>query len=183
MSTLSNEINPYAPPSADSDVAGEAVDGTELFRATRGQRFVAALLDGILYIPFIGVAMFFLFNDLQSGTEKEMAALKMQAFVLPLAALQWYLIVRTGQTLGKRWTRLKILRTDGRPVDFVSGVLLRNWVLYLVPMILSILVSGSEQVTSLVSLVDVLMIFGAAHRCLHDYIAGTMVVQLPGSSV
>jgi hypothetical protein len=50
--------------------------------------------------------------------------------VLSIAALwayQWYLLSTTGQTLGKRWSGIRIVKVDGSPLTFVSAVLVRSW--------------------------------------------------------
>jgi uncharacterized RDD family membrane protein YckC len=92
--------------------------------------------------------------------------------VLAFSIYQWYLIATTGQTLAKRWLGIMIVRTDGSPCGFVNGVLLRNWVIY-------VLLSFLPFVNYLVWLIDALMIFGDERRCLHDHIAGTRVVVAP----
>jgi len=45
-----------------------------------------------------------------------------------LTGYNWYLITVRGQTIGKRWMKVKIVKEDGKPVDFVRGVILRNWI-------------------------------------------------------
>ena len=99
------------------------------------------------------------------------------ACLAPLALYQWALIARTGQSLGKRWTRIKIFKKDGSDVDFVSGVVMRNWILFFIPSLFTLVVP-EVPIANLVGFVDAVMIFGVAHRCLHDYIAGTQVLQL-----
>jgi uncharacterized RDD family membrane protein YckC len=44
---------------------------------------------------------------------------------LGVLLLQAYLVTTTGQSIAKRWFRIKIVKVDGSPVNFVSGVLLR----------------------------------------------------------
>ena len=86
---------------------------------------------------------------------------------------QWYLISTTGQSLAKKWFRIRIVKTDNTGVDFVSGVLLREWVLGFVAGAINGVIPSAG---SIVSLVDALMIFGSERRCLHDVIASTKVV-------
>ncbi|RMG08681.1 MAG: RDD family protein [Planctomycetota bacterium] len=87
----------------------------------------------------------------------------------------WYLLASRGQTVGKRWVGLKIVRAGGWPVDFASAVVLRNWVTGFLgnPLILSVL-------GLLVYLLDHLLIFNRDRRCLHDLIAGTFVIRPEG---
>jgi uncharacterized RDD family membrane protein YckC len=42
---------------------------------------------------------------------------------------QWYLISTTGQSLGKRWLGVQIVRVDGSPSGLRHGVILRSWIL------------------------------------------------------
>jgi uncharacterized RDD family membrane protein YckC len=174
-----SELNPYAPPTADNDPVGDPNDASQLMRATRSQRWWAAFVDGLLYMPLLGVGMYVASSmGINILTDRLTWLLVVWACMSPLAIYQWVLVARTGQTLGKRWTKIKIFKKDGSPVDFVSAVVLRNWVLYFIPALLTVIVPGTDQVSNLVGLVDAVMIFGAEHRCLHDFIAGTQVLQL-----
>ena len=122
---------------------------------------VAALLSLALHFP----------NE--PGAVRESAS----AFAFGLAGLsclvlyvyQCQLVATSGQSLGKRWKRIRIVREDGTPPGFWRGVVLRSWLLTpfrFIPML-----------GNVVSLLDALMIFGAGNRCLHDRIAGTRVIR------
>lgn len=90
--------------------------------------------------------------------------------VVPLLIAQWVLISTTAQSFGKRALGMRIVRhRDGAPVGFVRGVLLRS----IVSRVLT------RLMCRLGSLIDVLVIFTSDRRCLHDYIAGTVVVRGP----
>jgi uncharacterized RDD family membrane protein YckC len=173
------QANPYAPPASDvnSAVAPPPAEG-EL--ALRGTRFVAQMLDGLLYgvvlIPafVIGVRAgafsagdrLALYRTFTAGSIGMISGLCW----LALLAFQAYLISTTGQSLGKRWLRIKIVKRDGAPVNFISGVLLRHWLFF-----------GLQQVPGMnlvAGLIDPLFIFREDRRCIHDMIAGTKVVQL-----
>jgi uncharacterized RDD family membrane protein YckC len=90
------------------------------------------------------------------------------AMLLPLNVYQWYLISKQGQTLGKKWLGIRIVKLDGSPVDFVSGVVMRSWLVGLMGFV--------PYLGGCFRLVDYLMIFTDERRCLHDQIAGTKVV-------
>lgn len=156
--------------------------------ASRGSRFAAKLVDGLLDSVLMMPGMvWFIILLMQKPTfthpgprpptamdmidSSTMPALGLMALpVLGLAVYQWYLISTTGQTLGKKWLKIRIMKTDGRPVDFVSGVLLRNWVLALL--------ANIPYIGGCIGLVDALMIFGSEQQCLHDKIASTKVVAV-----
>ena len=94
--------------------------------------------------------------------------------VVFLTSYNWYLIATRGQTIGKRWLGLRIVKDTGAPVDFVTGVLLRAWITgVLGSLILS-------WIGCLFWIIDSCMIFGQERRCLHDHIASTRVVEVPG---
>jgi uncharacterized RDD family membrane protein YckC len=72
------------------------------------------------------------------------------------------------QTIGKKLARTRIVSyQDGRNLGFVGNVLLRS----LLPFLIASIIGGCF------TLIDILLIFGAERRCLHDLIAGTTVVE------
>lgn len=160
--------NPYAPPSAGAQGPAWAQSfGLTQQLASPGTRLVARLLDGVLYF---GAALALGGPMAAFAGEDAAAGMTMLAW-LGLGIYQWYLISTTGQSLGKKWMNIRIVKLDGSPVDFASGVLLRIWALYGLTLFGALIVLGW-----LLPLVDALMIFGDDRRCLHDHLAGTKVV-------
>lgn len=165
-------VNPYQAPSPG---VGHAMDlsamQSNFALADVGTRFVGSLVDGLFYaaacIPgFVAVAI-----GSEDGGALMMAGYGLIAIgVFAVAAVQWYLIATSGQSIAKRMLRMRIVRTNGMPVNFVHGVLLRNWVIALL--------SNIPIVGGFIALVDALMIFGNERRCLHDKIADTTVVKV-----
>jgi uncharacterized RDD family membrane protein YckC len=90
--------------------------------------------------------------------------------ILAVFIYQNYLVTMTGQTIGKRLAKIRIVKLDGQNPGFVSAVLLRSW--------LGAVISWIPLVGSLYGLVDALFIFRADRRCIHDQIAGTRVVTV-----
>jgi uncharacterized RDD family membrane protein YckC len=90
--------------------------------------------------------------------------------VLLCAIVQLSMLAVRGQTVGKRLLGIRIVRAqDDTNPGFVHAVLLRS----VVPMLIrAIRIFGPGF-----WLVDVVCIFRADKRCLHDLIAGTKVVQ------
>ncbi|MFN7131687.1 MAG: RDD family protein, partial [Myxococcales bacterium] len=108
------------------------------------------------------------------------------ASLVPLA-IMGALIAQRGQSLGKIVMLTRIVTLDGRRASLYHGFVLRTLPitgLARIPSLLAALGSAPATVkpltllTGLVSLVDVLFIFGKEHRCLHDQIAGTAVATL-----
>ena len=155
------DYNPYAPPSAVADTSS-ADDDAVLIPAERGTRWWARFVDQLLLLVTASPALFVWFSS------KAPFAFALGLLSLLFMGYQWYLISTTGQTLAKKWMGIKIVKMDGSPVDFVSGVVLREMI-----------VAGAAfipYIGGLINIIDSLMIFGEARRCLHDQIAGTQVV-------
>ncbi len=122
--------------------------------ATRGSRFLAALIDSAVFVGIYLVAI--LFNS------PELLILGIALF----AIYQIYLLTSLGQTVGKKVMSIKIVTFTGNANGgFMTNVLMRS--------ILNSLISF----VPFYSLVDVLFIFRDDQRCIHDLIAGTKVVK------
>ena len=87
-----------------------------------------------------------------------------------LAIVQIWMLIKRGQTLGKRMLDIRIVRfsDEGNP-GFVSAVLLRA--------VVPGLIGALPYLGMVFTLVDICFIFRADRRCLHDHIAGTKVVK------
>lgn len=138
-------------------------------------RLAAAFLDNMLGgIPAGGLMVGGVLMFDRSGGPQPLGVLLIGVgflYLLAYSIYNWYLIATRGQNLTKGWFGIKIVRIDGTPVDFVSGVILRNWVYQLIGMI-------PFYIGTCVQLVGVLMIFSEDRRCLHDHIASTVVVEV-----
>lgn len=171
-------LNPYEPPKAEIESAGAPLPDSEL--ASRWQRLGAALIDGILAaiasVPmsmgrtFVRTRYNLMGNPFQRWDVSDARGMIGAALVLALMALQWYLIAKRGQTIGKIVVGTRIVMMDGRAVGFSRGVALRAW--------LPVAVSWIPIAGGFAALADALAIFGAQKRCLHDQIAGTKVVRV-----
>jgi uncharacterized RDD family membrane protein YckC len=146
--------------------------------AEPGTRLVAHIVDNLVtMLPFIGLMIVGIAVGASTGARKGgsneggiVMLLSMGLGMMGTLAVlgyQFYLLVQTGQTLGKRMMRIKVVRTDGSPADFVRVVLLRSVVPYAI-----------NFACGIFSLVDALFIFGADRRTLHDQIADTKVVKV-----
>ena len=164
--------NPYAAPVSDAG-PGFMPGLDDHMLASPWTRLGAAMLDGFLYmlvaVPVALMTMDFDAYDPGAGDPFELWS-KIGIPVLLVAAVQWYLIATSGQTVGKKLVGGKIIKTTGEDVNFVSGVVLRSWV--------PAFIGWVPFVGSIFGLVDALFIFGADHRCIHDMIAGTKVISV-----
>lgn len=138
---------------------------TEIPLASIPARLTAAVLDALLTV---GAALPALSLCSATDLTGPSAAFLTGVCVFLLSIIQWFLVATTGQSLGKRWVGIRIVRDDGRSVDLVHGVVLRTWLLHAC---FAIPVLGGS-----IAVVDALAIFGSTRRCLHDRIAGTKVI-------
>ncbi|SKA95090.1 RDD family protein [Prosthecobacter debontii] len=78
-----------------------------------------------------------------------------------------YLLSVKGQTLGKKMLGIRIVNNlDDSNAGFVRAFLLRG-IVNAIP----------GAIIPFYGLIDVCFIFGAERRCIHDFIAGTRVIQ------
>ncbi len=170
---MSNEFeNPYAAPETSSehvslDEAGEL--------AGRGTRLVAAILDTVLLLILLVPAMFVTgYMDRAMRQEVGWPEMLLQsALGIGLYLLMHgYTLATRGQSLGKVLLGIQIVDENSRQIlsfgRLVGLRLLPIWVIALVPII-----------GNLFGLIDSLMIFSSRRQCLHDRIAGTLVIIKP----
>jgi uncharacterized RDD family membrane protein YckC len=160
----------YAPPQAQvEDMPVRSQDG-EL--ATRGRRFVAAMVDGLLAmgatVPVASALGLDLFAP-ESQTTWTARLLGGVIGLLVFAAIHAYPLLRRGQTLGKMLLKIRIARPDGSPAS-PGRLALRYGI--------AIPLSAFPHVAQIYAVVDCLAIFRRSRRCLHDNIADTVVLKL-----
>ncbi len=85
--------------------------------------------------------------------------------VLAFLLFQWNMIATHGKSVGKFCLGMRIVTDGGRRPGFIRGVVLRSWATSVLNMI------------PLFGFADAVCIFGETHRCIHDFIAGTYVVD------
>jgi uncharacterized RDD family membrane protein YckC len=155
--------------------------------ADRGSRFAANFIDSFVFsVPLLvvffviilvaGVASISDAGD--SNQNSKWDALigfgVCSGFLFTLAvgtAVQVFSFQKYGRSLGKKWLNMRVVRSDGSPVDLMRLIFLRN-----------VIPSAVAQLCGIIGLVDALMIFGQEQRCLHDLIADTIVIVDNGDS-
>ncbi|MEI8626026.1 RDD family protein [Pseudoalteromonas sp. B137] len=143
-----------------SKVAGE--------KATRSDRLVAAIVDGVLgVVCFIPVFMLVGFDNLSQPTLTLSAGL-LGYGILSTLVLHGYLMYQRGQTIGKSLMSIRIENLDGTQASFTTIYFKRMLCMQL----LSLVPSVGQFIAGFV---NPLFIFGKDKRCLHDHLAGTKV--------
>jgi uncharacterized RDD family membrane protein YckC len=171
--TAGGQYNPYQPPVFDQGALPQPTASGVL--ASRVERLGAAIFDGMLsgvvLIP-LQIALGVYDGVLHGRPQGALAELgwSLGAFVLYLG-LHGYLLATAGQTIGKRVVKIRIVNFAGGGTTPFSKILLSR----LLPVQALALI---PKVGLLVPLIDILLIFGKDLRCLHDRLAGTMVVKV-----
>lgn len=84
-----------------------------------------------------------------------------------------------GQTPGKMLIGAKIVRTDGSPVGFIRALL--RYIFYLFPLFTPIMFFGANNIAALLIILPLVALFiigfNRQKRGLHDFIAGTCVIN------
>ncbi|WP_354014041.1 RDD family protein [Dyella japonica] len=170
-----NTRNPYEAPSAPSMPPGFRASDVDFVKAERGTRFLAVLLDGLVYV---GVMIpFFIIVAVTGGLKRSAGSGGMFAAIMALGGLAFLclfiynlvLLNREGQTLGKRWMKVRIVRSNGER----AGLGRIFWLRMFVPG----LIGRIPFVGVIFVLADPLFIFGEERRCVHDLLADTVVVN------
>lgn len=174
-----NSVNPYAP--TTSTTRDPFVGPEEL--ADRGTRLLAAIVDGFLMMACI-IPIQFLSGFTERAMAQEVGALETLAMslvgVLVFLALFGYLLATRGQTVGKMLLKIRIVDAEtSELLPFMRVYVYRYlWSVPLVVITALIPSMVDDMLFNLIYLVDILMIFRADRRCLHDLIAGSKVVKI-----
>jgi uncharacterized RDD family membrane protein YckC len=164
--------NPYAPPLA---VVRDIADPSALAAlADRGTRLGATILDSFIFMAMVYAPVFLVAvagglaaAPRGSASSTAMVAAGFVSFV-GFTSWCWRTITymkRNGQSIAKKVLGIKVVRTDRSPASLGRLFWLRN------------VVSGLLSILPLFGFVDALFIFGESRQCLHDRIAGTIVIR------
>lgn len=149
-----------------ANVKQEMLDNLELggLPASRIQRFLGSVIDGFAAMAAITAGFIVaMIVTPESGIGSVVIVMTLPTM---LTLIQCNLIATEGRTIGKYCVKTRIVNQLGDPPGFVQGVLIRCVATMLLGMI------------PFFSLVDALWIFNSdANRCLHDYLAGTHVID------
>ena len=178
-----NTPNPYAAPTTDSNTP---YSNTPYYEhgdplATRMQRFAGAMIDTFSLLPILfGVGIVIGLTAHGAGMDVEGPGFEIVASLVGgllgavvFIAIHGYTLATRGQTLGKIVVKTQIVsENDDQILPFGEIILKRYvplWVLTSIPFI-----------GQFVGIANALAIFRDGNKCLHDNIAGTKVIKLPG---
>ncbi len=165
-----NQDARYAPPQAQVQDIAPAGETDRM--ATRSQRLWAMLVDvalglGALWLVSVATPWNPWMDSGASwfGPQVLPAAGGFIVFLL----LHGYLLAARGQTIGKALLKIRIARTDGTPASLARLLGLR----YGIGGLINIIPAAGQ----IFGIVDALLIFRGPRRCVHDYIADTVVLK------
>ena len=164
--------NPYSPPKTQSLTTHEEISGEP---ATRMQRLLAAMVDGLLQTAIMFPVAYFsgMFDQIMDNASgKQPAPWSMYANLIVVGVLIFwllhgYLLATQGQTIGKKLLKIRIVGLDDGKVSLGKLLFLRQ---------LPMQVLSAIPLVNYLGLIDILFIFGRSRRCVHDRLAGTKVV-------
>lgn len=161
--------NPYAPPKADLEIKKSKA----IVLASRGKRLKAAIIDSIISLIIVLPVMYFTGGF--EGTTRGHGQPLMYTVALGLFGVLIFIIihgrflVQYGQTVGKRLVGIKITDLDGNLPTIKRHIFPRYAFTTILPYI--------PILGGFLPMVDVLFIFGKNRRCVHDYVANTIVID------
>lgn len=145
----------------------------DLNTASRWNRLWASLIDGLIMMVIVMPVMYLTggFDGVSEGVQPSLGyslligLLGIVVFIL----INGKLLSTSGQTIGKRTIGIKIVTLSG-DLPSVKGHLLKRYGVYF-------LLGQVPIIGQLLSMANVLVIFGKQKRCGHDFVAGTTVVN------
>jgi uncharacterized RDD family membrane protein YckC len=168
---------------------------TGLIRADRGARLIARVIDWAIEITcaipggiLLGGEIMKIVTAASQGKEPDFSELDLPTVALGasvlfgtwliLLAIQVWLLATRGQTIGKRILGLRVVKIDGSPAGIVHAWVMREALITVIGMVAGFIpFVGPILLRPAFHIVDWCLIFRDDQRCLHDTIAGTMVVK------
>ena len=162
--------NPYAPPTSEI-ISPEKK--REIVLAQRRFRLLAVIIDGLISGVIILPLMYFTNGFKLVGENGQFplgyTIIMIVAGLIIFFVLHGRLLVKNGQTIGKKAVGIRIAELNGDVPKFKPSILPRY--------VFTSVIGNVPLVGGLISLIDILMIFRKDKRCLHDFIAKTQVVK------
>ena len=163
---MSNEqpSSPFTPPPAPQ------ADNT----ASLGKRFQAMVIDVVIMMccifPYASSLGIMEIAEKQNAIPPELAVKLVVFQIIMFFVLHGFFLHQYGQTIGKRLMNIAIVTLDNQKPALLTLIVQRyisQWLMGMVPV-----------VGILLRLADVLFIYRADRRCIHDHLAKTKVIDL-----
>lgn len=172
---LDDDTNPYHAPQSNLTQERASLASTPNPLATRMSRLGAVLIDA--FIGIISSIPFWLasglMDEITSGQSLSIGSIigSIVYGLIAMFVIHGYLLNKYGQTIGKYLVKIYIADFGTAHKASLPTILFKR--------MLPISIVGSiPLIGGFLVLIDSLMIFRADHRCLHDLIARTQVLQI-----
>ncbi|MEH6936935.1 RDD family protein [Bacillus sp. JJ664] len=147
----------------------------DLYLASRSSRLLAVLVDAFITFLFF-ILMSFLTGI--STSDFMDSTFNVKFFMISiLSILIFNVIIPTfvwkGQTLGKRWIKIAVVKDTDEEVDLIT-ILVRSVFLFFGQISLPII----SYVFNVIAFIDPLLIFRGNRKTIHDMIAKTKVIDV-----
>jgi uncharacterized RDD family membrane protein YckC len=163
------ENNVYKAP--ESELTPPDESSSEL--APLGRRLLASIIDSLITGVIIIPLLYFTggFDGVSTGQEPSFLYTLVTGLIgiAVFLAINFNLLKSSGQTIGKRVMKIKIVTLDGQLPD-VGNHLVKRYAVFMLP-------GQIPYVGQFFSLINILFIFARDRRCIHDHVAGTKVVS------
>ncbi len=173
---MSINHNPYQSPNTKLVTEDNILIVHDVNYASRGDRLLAAILDGVIIAILAGVIFFslkdlkiiqsFFFNSNIVINTLITICLSIILYIL----VHGYFIYKSAQTLGKYFLGIQVVDFDGNPISGNHYLFKR-----LLPFLA---LENLPAAGGLIALINYLLIFRKDHNCLHDDLAKTRVVPI-----
>jgi len=157
----------YSPP--ESDPQSETSNN-----ASRLSRLGASIIDSLIMIVLVIPVMFLTGGFDQISNPEDQPSLLYNlaiaiAAIVVFVAVNFKLLTSNGQTIGKKAVGIKIVTMQDE-LPSLKENLLKRYAVYFIP-------GQVPIIGQIFSLVNVLFIFKADQRCIHDLVGDTKVVN------
>ncbi|EGQ9283836.1 RDD family protein [Vibrio vulnificus] len=153
----------------------EEIQDNPYLLASRWSRFGAAIIDSVV----LGIVMLPLayFTGGFDGLSEDPPVEPSLSYQLVMALLgfslycvvNWKLLGQSGQTVGKKAMKIKVVNIDGSQAK-VQDLVFKRYAFM-------VFISYIPLVGGILNLVNLIMIFGKQKRALHDKVAKTRVIS------
>ena len=152
-----------------------------LLLAGRGRRLIATLIDMVL-VPSLTIFLVMVAGVVEDAEDYRDSWWILFVFLIAVASdllLNGYPLWRRGQTLGKKIMGIAVTSAAATEDGHYSPIPAPFWKLIgLRALFFALLFVAIVPWVAALPIIDQLFIFGNKRRCLHDLVAGTVVVRL-----
>lgn len=144
--------------------------------APRWKRLIAAIIDSIIIFA-VTALIIYLTSYVENGERVVPSTFWYNIFIAVVgistyAVVNGSFLIKHGQTIGKKLLKIFIVDQISGEVPSKSNLIIRSIIYLIFPY--------SPLMGRLISLINVIAIFGKDRQCMHDFFAKTKVIEKNG---